>query len=206
MKIKVCGMREAGNIRDVALLGPDFLGFIFYPQSKRYAGGIDEQLLAEISPEIKKTGVFVNASVNEIREKQRAFGLEAIQLHGDETPGLCEQIKNSDVQVIKAFGIDDSFDFNVLATYAGVVDHFLFDTKTAGYGGSGRTFNWRILDQYQLEIPYFLSGGLNPENINEILNVADDRLFAADLNSGFEIAPAIKNITDLKKAFNLLRP
>lgn len=198
-------MRDAENIREVSALRPDYMGFIFYPQSKRYVAAIDEELLAGIAPEIKKTGVFVNEPVHGIMENVLAFNLQAVQLHGNEQPDLCGKIKMNEVEVIKAFGIDDNFDFNILEAYKEVVDYFLFDTKTSGYGGSGKAFDWGVLDQYNLDIPYFLSGGLNPENISRLLGIDDQRLYGADLNSGFETSPAMKNITELKKAFNLIR-
>lgn len=198
-------MRDAQNIRAVSELTPDYMGFIFYPMSKRYVDGIENDIFAPISSLIKKTGVFVNESPQAIIEKAGIYHLQAVQLHGDEEPQTCEILKSTGIEVIKAFGIDDTFEFNILEAYADKVDYFLFDTKTAGYGGSGQSFNWDILEQYKLSVPYFLSGGLNPSNIGMLSEITDERFYAADLNSGFEIAPGIKNIIELKKAINLLR-
>ena len=194
-------MREAENIRELSALQPDYMGFIFYPQSKRYAGEPE----AEIPLLIKKTGVFVNEPAQSILEKVARYKLQAVQLHGDETSEVCRMIKESGTEVIKAFGVDEKFDFSVLDDYEETVDYFLFDTKTVGYGGSGRSFNWKLLERYTLSKSYFLSGGLNPENIKELLTINDERFYAADLNSGFEIQPGMKNITEIQGAINLLR-
>lgn len=198
-------MRDAGNIRELTELQPDYMGFIFYPPSKRYAGETEHHIIAGIPLHIKKTGIFVNEDVQVIQEKIIAYKLQAVQLHGDEKPEFCRKIRENGIEVIKAFGIDKHFDFSLPETYAKVADYFLFDTKTSGFGGSGRVFNWKLLEGYTLNTPYFLSGGLNPENIKELSEITDERLYAADLNSGFETSPGMKNITELKRAINLLR-
>lgn len=198
-------MRDAQNISEVSELQPDYMGFIFYPGSKRYVDGVENDIFDQISSLIKKTGVFVNESPQGIIEKTGIYNLQAVQLHGDEEPQICEILKSTEIEVIKAFGIDETFEFNILEAYADKVDYFLFDTKTAGYGGSGRAFNWSVLDHYKLSVPYFLSGGLNPVNIGRLSEIRDERFYAADLNSGFETSPGIKNIIELKKAINLLR-
>ena len=205
MKIKICGMRDAENIRALSEFHPDYMGFIFYPVSKRYAGDMDADAVAQIPGTIKKTGVFVNGSLQVITDTADSYKLQAVQLHGNEEPEICRQLSAHGLEVIKAFGIDDTFNFNTLERYVGAADYFLFDTKTSGYGGSGRMFDWSILDNYKLDLPYFLSGGLNPGNISKLAEINDDRFYAADLNSGFEISPAMKNITELRKAINLLR-
>lgn len=198
-------MRDADNIRELSALQPDYIGFIFYPQSKRYAGEIEVRILAEIPLQIKKTGVFVNEAPQIIMGKITLYNLQAVQLHGEESPAVCSQIKESGAEVIKAFGIDEHFDFGLLNAYINVVDYFLFDTKTPGHGGSGKVFNWKLLDGYTLNKPFFLSGGLSPENSEELAKITDARLYAADLNSGFEILPGLKNIKELEKTINILR-
>lgn len=204
LKIKVCGMREAENIRQLEILHPDYIGFIFYPASKRYAGRYAAEAAVKLNEKIKKTGVFVNASAEEIAKKIDAYGLNAIQLHGSEDAVFCSQMKNSGVEVIKAFGIDEDFNFNSLKAYTNAVDFFLFDTKTNAYGGSGQTFNWDYLKKYTLGKPYFLSGGLSLDNLREIKNIQDGRLYALDLNSRFETAPGLKDIEKLKEAFSII--
>lgn len=205
LKIKVCGMRETENIRQLEKLHPDYIGFIFYPASKRFAGAIDADIVSAISGKIKKTGVFVNASAVEIKEKISAYNLNAVQLHGNESASFCFQIKQAGVEVIKAFGINYDFDFDNLNPYADAVDFFLFDTKTSIYGGSGKVFNWHILKRYALNKPYFLSGGLSLKNLQEVKNIDDCRLYALDLNSCFETAPGLKDLNMLREAFEKIR-
>ena len=206
MKIKVCGMKMPDNIQDLVLLKPDYLGFIFYNKSKRFVAEIDAQTLRNIPTSVKKTGVFVNEEEQQVVALVEKYKLEAVQLHGSESPEYCARLTESGLEVIKAFGIDDDFDFSKLESYTKMVKYFLFDTKTKAHGGSGLTFNWRALEKYTLAKPYFLSGGLSLENLSEVLALKDERLYAVDLNSCFETEPAIKNIEKLKLAFNILRP
>lgn len=205
LKLKVCGMRDAENINRLAQLKPDYIGFIFYPQSKRYADKLESKVLQALPPSIKKTGVFVNASLEEIAEKIEQFKLDAVQLHGQETPEFCKQLKPFNIEIIKAFGVNNDFDFGSLENFDSVCDYFLFDTKTDMHGGSGKTFDWSILKRYTLNKPYFLSGGLSAENIREIKSINDSRLFALDLNSRFELQPGLKDIEKLTTVFNEIK-
>jgi phosphoribosylanthranilate isomerase len=205
LKLKVCGMRDAENIRQLADLNPDYIGFIFYPKSKRYVDFIDEVVLDALPESIKKTGVFVNEDFDVVVEKVKRFKLDAVQLHGNESPAYCAKLRDSKLQVIKAFGIDSEFDFIELNDYKDVVDYFLFDTKTDQHGGSGKTFDWNILSGYNLQIPYFLSGGLSLEHLAEIKKIDDSRLYALDLNSKFELEPGLKDIGKLKTVFNEIK-
>ena len=212
MKIKVCGMRDSGNIIDLAQLKPDYLGLIFYAQSKRFAANLDKSILSSLPDSIKLTGVFVNEIIDEIISKIDEYDLNAVQLHGSESVIYCQQLKKllsvslpfKKIETIKAFGIDTSFDFNQLTQFNEEVDYFLFDTKTTEHGGSGITFDWKILDQYNGLKPYFLSGGLSPENIAEISNLKSEQLYAIDLNSKFELEPGLKDISSLKSVFELI--
>ena len=208
MKIKVCGMRDVQNIRDLVNLQPDYIGLIFYPGSKRFVNKIDAQALIEVPEDIKLTGIFVNENLEIVLEKISSYKLKAIQLHGDESPEYCrslgDQIKT--IEIIKAFGIDDNFDFSALEPYLPVVDFFLFDTKTAGHGGSGKAFNWDVLNKYPYQKSYFLSGGIGVENLDEVLAISDERLHALDLNSRFEVEPGLKDISKLNLTFNKLNP
>lgn len=203
MKVKVCGMREPENIRQVAGLSPDYMGFIFYPESKRFVG--DTFTMPPDIGIVKKTGVFVNESYDHIVQKITAYNLDALQLHGEETGGFCARLKKHPVEVIKAFGIDKQFDFNSTEAYLDVTDFFLFDTKTAAHGGSGVSFDHHLLEKYPWKKPFFLSGGINPDNLNEILKMEDRRLYGVDLNSGFETKPGIKDINKLAKAINTIK-
>lgn len=199
-------MKYPDNIRDLIALNADYIGFIFYANSKRFVDELDEQILKDINPATKKTGVFVDESSFVILEKVNKYQLQAVQLHGSETPDTCLKIAESGVEVIKAFGIDEAFDFNQLLPYLDSVDYFLFDTKTPAHGGSGLSFNWQMLEKYQFKKPYFLSGGLGLENLDKVLELSDERLYAVDLNSCFESEPAKKDIEKLKLAINKLRP
>lgn len=195
-------MRESQNIAALSELQPDYMGFIFWAPSSRYVS----ELTPELNPSIKKTGVFVDASVDYIQSSIQNHQLHAIQLHGEETPNYCQLIQRFGVEVIKAFSVKDTFDFNSLAAYENSCDFFLFDTKGALPGGNGYIFDWSILKNYPSQKPFFLSGGIGLENtqeIKELLNT-DLPLYAIDVNSKFEIAPAIKNIEQLKQFKNEL--
>lgn len=196
LKLKVCGMRDPGNLEQLVSLGPDYVGFIFYGPSKRFVGDLDPELTKQIPAGIKATGVFVDESLEEVVRLTQRYYLKALQLHGKESPEYCVLLKQhlSDIEVIKAFGVNDQFTFDVLEPYQDVVDYFLFDTQTADHGGSGKTFDWTLLQNYRLQVPYFLSGGIGLEELPMIKAIADPRLHAVDVNSRFETAPAMKNI------------
>ncbi|WP_207422755.1 phosphoribosylanthranilate isomerase [Desertivirga brevis] len=204
-KIKVCGMRDLRNIQDLMDLQPDYMGLIFYPPSKRYVDELAEGTLEAIPETVKITGVFVNASKEDILAKIAIYDLDALQLHGAESPELCKELAATGLEIIKAFGVDEEFDFSILQAYEGLVDYFLFDTKTKLHGGSGQTFNWDLLKGYKLNTPYFLSGGLDADNIEEALKLEDTRFYAFDLNSRFELEPALKDIDKLRPVFNRIK-
>lgn len=203
MKIKVCGLTDAENINAVIALSPDYAGFICYGQSPRYMANLAPHQLSALSSSIYKTAVFVNEEEEIIHGLISKFGFNAIQLHGNESAEFCSIFKGK-VQVIKAFGADDDFDFDRLNDYEGHVDHFLFDTKTTTHGGSGKSFNWDILNKYQLDTPFFLSGGISLDNLDEIKKIEHPQFYGVDLNSRFEIAPGIKDIKKLTKAFDII--
>lgn len=194
MKLKVCGMREEDNIREVASLGVDFLGFIFYKESKRCVG--EDFRMPELPPGIQKVGVFVNESTERVLELVRKHDLQLVQLHGSESSEMCKEIRKS-VKVIKAFGLDHQFDFSVLQNYEQACDYFLFDTKSEQYGGTGRSFDRSILKIYELAIPFFISGGIGPGE-GAALSSLHPLCMALDVNSKFEIRPGIKNLDQLK--------
>jgi phosphoribosylanthranilate isomerase len=206
LKIKVCGMKYQSNIKALANLLPDYIGFIFYPPSKRFIGvEFDKQDIAHLHPDINKTAVFVDAQLHEVIEFCSLYGVKTLQLHGNETPEYCNALQQKDFTVIKAFGIDESFDFNTIEPYLKHVDFFLFDTKTVEHGGSGKTFNWQVLNNYKFDKPFFLSGGLTLENIENALDLKHKQFYGLDLNSKFEIEPGLKDIEKLNKAFELIR-
>ncbi len=207
LKIKVCGMRDPANIADVSALEPDYLGFIFFPGSPRYVGPDPEALFSQIptDPGIVRTGVFVDESPEVILDYAFRFHLRAVQLHGSESPAASSELLAAGLEVIKAFGIGDTFDFRRLEPYRDACSSFLFDTKTSGYGGSGRTFDWNVVDHYTGDKPFFLSGGLRPENIGRIPEISSKALYGADLNSRFETRPGFKDIGRLKQAITTLK-
>ncbi|WP_343532101.1 phosphoribosylanthranilate isomerase [Pedobacter sp.] len=205
MKIKVCGMKHAANIAGVANLRPDYLGFIFYPKSPRYISEVSAELIKYVPVDIKTVGVFVNEEINEVKLKVAKYQLKAVQLHGAESVDYCAELKILGVEVIKAFGVHPEFDFKQLEPYALVVDYFLFDTQTPVHGGSGKVFDWQLLEKYQLDKPYFLSGGIGLEHAQQITGIQDARLYAIDVNSKFELEPGLKDVEQLKEFFDNVR-
>jgi phosphoribosylanthranilate isomerase len=204
VKIKVCGLKHPENIKAVAALAPDYMGFICYEKTPRFVSELPAEALGGLPDDIYRTAVFVNESKEKIERLIGQFGFNVIQLHGDESPEFCQYFRNK-VKVFKAFGMDDSFDFSTLEAYADSVDYFLFDTKTTGYGGSGKTFNWKMLENYTLDVPFFLSGGISLDNLEIIKQIKHPRFYGVDLNSRFELEPGLKDIQKLTKAFEILR-
>jgi phosphoribosylanthranilate isomerase len=197
LKLKVCGMRDPQNIREVAALHPDFMGFIFYEKSKRFVGN-NFSISSEFPNKIKRVGVFVNEKTEVILKLVEQHRLDFVQLHGGESVEKCESLKKNKVGVIKVFSIDKDFDFDEVNDFISCTDFFLFDTKSDGYGGSGLAFDWSMLNRYKANVPFFLSGGLSPENIAQALTLKTPNLFALDINSGVEISPGLKNIDKIK--------
>lgn len=206
MKIKVCGMREEENLNQLLAMNPDYIGFIFYSKSKRHVPEIPNIRLPE---NICKVGVFVNAGLDYIWKRIKGYELDVIQLHGDETPEFCKEARdflvkrNCNVQIVKAFAVDHQFDFDSTNPYERYCDFFLFDTKGKYYGGNSERFDWRLLQDYKGILPYFLSGGIGPDSVNDIQNFRKSPwaayCVALDLNSRFEEAPGVKNIDKLIK-------
>ena len=196
MKIKVCGMRADENIAALCQLPVDHIGFIFYRKSPRY---VKDAPAATIPERIKKVGVFVNASVEEIISKATDHQLDLIQLHGDETPGFCHLLKNKGFVLIKAFAADSHFDFGQLNDFEDCCDYYLLDAKGDSYGGNGLQFDWQILKNYTSEKKFFLSGGIDLESVDEVLKIDLPQLYAIDVNSKFESAPALKDISKIKR-------
>ena len=189
-------MQFTQNRQEVEKLDVDFLGFIFYAPSKRYVGETPEPGL--FSTEKPKVGVFVDENAFEILALAKNLGFEWVQLHGKENPKTCQMLKRQGLKIIKAFSVDDNFDFETTLPYEKVANYFLLDTKTEKHGGSGQKFNWTILEKYVGHIPFFLSGGIGPDDAESILKINHPKLTGVDINSGFEDGPGIKNIEKLK--------
>ena len=196
MKLKVCGMRSPENIMALSNLTPDYIGFVFWEHSRRFVSASTPNLPISI----KKTGVFVDATMDYILDVAKQHQLQAIQLHGSESPNFCQKLKK-EFEIIKAFAVDTAFDFSVLNQYDSVCDYFLFDSKGELPGGNGSHFNWSILREYPSAKPFFLSGGIGPEDKSEITSIISLNLplYAIDINSKFEIEPGLKNIELIKK-------
>ena len=206
MKLKVCGILRKEDLKALAPLAPDFFGFVFYPVSKRYVGEtIKELMQVPICAETKRVGVFVNELSDKVIEICNRQQLDYAQLHGNETPDYCNTISKS-VNVIKAFSIDDSFDFKSLKAYDQVCDYFLFDAKGKLPGGNSITYDWNILNRYELDKPFFLSGGIRPQHIEQLKTLSHPALFAIDINSGFEINPGMKDTKLIREFFKELKP
>ena len=198
-------MREPGNIREVAGLNPDYMGFIFYPASKRYAGRLSPSDLMNITGDIKRVAVFVNASREEIVSTCKAYSIRILQLHGDEPPAFCRLLREEGFQVIKAFRVGQGSDMKKMEAFAEVCDFILFDTSGEGFGGTGLKFDWNQLQDYTLELPFFLSGGIAPGDAGRIKDMDIPQLYAVDLNSRFEIKPGLKDKEELEKFIRKIR-
>jgi tryptophan synthase alpha subunit len=194
MKIKVCGMRDGRNIAEIALLTPDFMGFIFYEPSPRNACAMPPEALDALPPETKRVGVFVDASPEYILETARRYALDLVQLHGSESPETCAELRRT-LGVIKAFGIRTAADVERAAAWDGTCDYYIFDTAGAGRGGTGRKFDHRLLASYHGMTPYLLSGGLGPDDAMALVETArkDPCCRGVDINSRFETTPGVKD-------------
>lgn len=206
LKIKICGLREPENILEVAGLNPDYMGFIFYHASPRYAEKLlDPSILSRLPAGIHKTGVFVNSDLDHISRMVNQYSLDTVQLHGNETPDLCNCLRERGVKVIKTFSVSAKENFKRCSDFIGCTDYFLFDTSVSGFGGSGQKFNWSELNKYDLGHPFFLSGGISPDDYGIIREIDITSLFGIDLNSRFEIRPGFKNTLILEKFISEIR-
>ena len=205
MKIKICGMRDAENIAAIAALPIDFMGFIFYEKSTRYVD-TEPTVFSKYSrlKNIRKVGVFVNENIENIIEKVIDYQLDVVQLHGSETNDFICDLKNKipTISVFKAIAIAEQTDFAKTNLYPDA-DFLLLDTKTPLHGGSGQKFDWSLLGKNPIEQLFFLSGGIGFEDVENIKNLNIKNLYGIDLNSKFEISPALKNVELLKE---FLRP
>ncbi len=199
-------MKNPENIKALAQLPIDYMGLIFYPKSPRYIQNLESNFLDVLPDTINRVGVFVDEDIEVVLKQIEKYNLNQIQLHGQESPGYCVECWNrSNVEVIKAFNVASSQDFEETKPYEDICQYFLFDTKTPQHGGSGLKFDWSILDQYKGDIPFFLSGGISVEDVAAIKNISHPQLYALDLNSKFELAPGLKNIELLEQFINQLK-
>jgi phosphoribosylanthranilate isomerase len=203
MLIKVCGMREADNIRAVDALSTDFMGFIFWPHSSRYVAALP----ACLPQRAKRVGVFVDADMADLLQHAAQYGLHAVQLHGHENPAYVRQLRASvgQLTVIKAFNIATPNDLEQTVPYEGLADYFLFDTKGPSVGGNGKQFDWTVLNAYNGTTPFLLSGGIGPDDAPHIRSFHHPLLAGIDLNSRFETSPAVKDINQLNNFIKTIR-
>ncbi len=205
LKIKVCGLRMPDNIEAVAELPIDMIGLIFYEKSPRYINADGFKDLKNVDQ--TRVGVFVNAETSYVLEKVGAFELEFVQLHGDESAEYCQDLKSvwPSIKIIKAFSVDEDFDFNITKAYEHAVEFFLFDTKGKNRGGNGKIFNWELLKKYEGNRQFYLSGGIGLEHAESISKLYFPKLVGIDLNSKFEIAPGLKDVEKLKQFLSKLK-
>lgn len=212
MIIKVCGMRDADNIRDISALGVDMIGLIFYPPSPRYVQQFSSGagIIPDYAPDMGKTplrvGVFVDDMPQNIVTRVYNYKLDYIQLHGNEP---CETLENlratidpdikPNIKIIKAISVSSAEDINKYKEYVGAADLFLFDTKCKTVGGSGEQFDWQVLQAYDGDVPFLLSGGIGPDDAERVRNFHHPKCIGIDLNSKFEIEPALKDVEKLKQ-------
>lgn len=199
MIVKVCGMRDAANIRQLEALGIDWMGMIFWPKSKRYVSTPPVYL----PQHVRKVGVFVDASLDAIRQHVEDYQLDIVQLHGQESPEMLKVLKP--LTLIKALNIATPEDLQKTEPYEGLADYFLFDTKGKSVGGNGEKFDWSVLASYQGETPFLLSGGIGPEDRQDVKTFHHPKCIGIDLNSRFETEPGLKDITKLKQFLEAIR-
>lgn len=195
-------MRDLANITEVLKSKPDYIGYIFYPGSKRYVGLQPDVRLFTLPAGTAKVGVFVNEKPERVIETGKTYRLNCIQLHGSEQVSDGEKIREAGFTVIKALGVDRQTDFATLSNWQGVADYFLFDTRTNTHGGSGRKFEWAHLSTYVSTVPFFLSGGISPDDAASLSNIIHPSFFGIDINSQFEQSPGIK---DADKIFTFIK-
>jgi phosphoribosylanthranilate isomerase len=195
MKVKICGMKYPENIAQIVALKPDFLGFIFYPKSPRYAEPLDVERMNSLPRSVLKIGVFVNESLDDILETVKKYSLHGVQLHGSESEELCYTFKSAGLLVLKAFSIAKPADFDLTAAYEGTCDFYIFDTKTPQHGGSGQKFEWSMLSAYLGNTRFLLSGGISADDADAIKAIDHPKLWGVDLNSRFEVEPGRKDDT-----------
>ena len=210
MNIKVCGITQFKQLQQLEALNIDYAGLIFYKDSSRYMGEkITGKQIKDADFDIKKVGVFVDPGYSELLDAIDEYGLDIVQLHGNETPELCEEL-SAEVEVIKAFRIpgDKAIDIDeMVADYDAVCDYYLFDTAglKESFGGTGKQFDWDVLKKAKIEKPFFLSGGIGPDDAAKVKSFSHPDFFAIDVNSKFELSPGLKDMAAILKFLQALK-
>ena len=206
LKIKVCGLRDPENVEQVCGLQPDFVGYIFFGGSRRYVGeDPDPSIFRMAQKGTGKVGVFVNETSSAVKRIFESCHLDLVQLHGDESPAYCSSLVEAGIPVIKAIDPCSIYNNENIADYVQLVRYLLFDTPGEGHGGTGRKFNWDLLDEFSIPVPFLLSGGIGPLDGAGIAGIGHDWLFGIDVNSRFEISPGIKDVELLKSFIREIR-
>lgn len=191
--IKVCGLNRTNNLHQIGLINIDMIGINLYMDSPRYIGNVS----IKTNPNIKRVGVFVDPSIWELQQYIDDCRLDYVQLHGEASVELCQEIQST-AKVIKVFAIDDEFDFGQTVPYS-FCDYFLFDTKSKLHGGSGKKFGWELLDNYEGEVPFLIAGGIGPDDVDAIKGITHTQFAGVDLNSKFEIEPGLKDLRKIEQ-------
>ncbi|MDO4930139.1 MAG: phosphoribosylanthranilate isomerase [Bacteroidales bacterium] len=200
MIIKVCGLREADNIRAVEKTGADWMGFIFYPRSPRYVDARPDYLPEHAT----RVGVFVSPRFGEVMSRVREFGLNTVQLHGEATPEMCYKLRETGLRIIRALPANELLG-EATHPYLGCTDYFLFDTPTPAHGGSGVSYDWSLLQHYTGHVPFLLSGGIGPQSLTALQSLSHPAWQGIDLNSRFETAPGVKDVAALQSFIEKIR-
>ena len=206
IRVKVCGLNDPLNVTAISETGVDFIGYIFYRGSVRFVGELpDKKLFSNVKNRIKRVGVFVNEDPVKVKELAEYASLDLIQLHGNESVSYCASLKDDGLKIIKTFGVGNDFDPGETDLYSEVCDFFLFDARQEKHGGAGKKFEWGLLKNYPFVKPFFLSGGIGPEDVDITPGVLNRQFFAIDINSRFEISPGIKDAGSVKNFINEIK-
>lgn len=210
MRIKVCGMTLPEQVMALDEMGVDLAGFIFYPKSPRYIGNkISAEKMRQVKGKIAKVGVFVNMPYDDLMKTVEDYRLDMVQLHGDESPVFCEKVANY-ITVVKAFRLSDNDPIDwMVKPFHDSSDMYMFDTLGAGYGGTGKKFDWEMLKKSVINKIYFLSGGIEPGDEEKLKQFVEEpagkKLFAVDINSRFEVSAGVKDMEKVRKFVRALK-
>lgn len=209
LQIKVCGLSDRANAAAVAALGPDFIGFNFWPQSRRFVGKDFEKVLpVDAALSVKRIGVFVDSEPAEVERAVQECALQGVQLHGGESVEYCRGLRKTcpDLLIIKALAVGDVFPAALVEQFSKEADYLLFDTPSEGFGGSGRRFDWRLLEEYSGPVPALIAGGVDETNLEYLkeLRRKGRAIAGVDINSRVEIEPGLKSIERVKQVMERL--
>ena len=208
MKIKVCGMKEHTNIEDIISLKPDYLGLIFYDKSQRFVSNeLNQLFIKNITSKLKVVGVFVNSDLKFIFDTVNHYSLSCVQLHGDEDSDFCQKLKTliPETAIWKAIRVSTETELENIGNEFEVCSKLVFDTSCDNnFGGTGKSFDWKLLDKYNGPIKFFLSGGIGPENTDQAIEYLKSHQYGMgiDINSKVEIKPGLKSVSLVRNIIN----